>query len=122
VRSLVLGQFELGYGAVTDLAQRLGMAKQAVSSLADRLVTLGYCDRLRDDANRRQVLLRPTDDGRDAAAVLRTAVADIDRRMLGHLSDRDRESFRRALVILARPGARKLGRIAKEFAEQRCIK
>jgi hypothetical protein len=31
------------------------------------------------------------------------------------------ESFRRALVLLARPGASKLGRIAKEFAEQRCI-
>jgi len=55
--------FVLAGPLVTDLARRTGMAKQAVSRLADRLVILGYCDRQRSQTNRRQVLLRPTQEG-----------------------------------------------------------
>src|ERR1700759_1002597 len=54
-------------GTVGVLATRLGLTKQAVSRLADRPVILGYCDRRRDEGNRRQVLL-PTSEGGGRAA------------------------------------------------------
>ncbi len=90
-------------GSVTDLGRRLGMAKQAVSRLADRLVTLGYCDRERSETNRRQVLLRPTREGAGAAAVLLAAIKQVDTTVLGCLDEREREAFGRTLGLLARP-------------------
>src|SRR6201996_8406823 len=61
-------------GTVTALASRLGLTKQAVSRLADRLVGLGYCDRRRDEVTRRQVLLRSSEAGSRVAAVLRSGL------------------------------------------------
>lgn len=92
-------------GTVGQLADRLGLAKQAVSRLADRLVTLGYCDRRRSESNRRQVLLRATDEGARAAAVLRTGIEQTDALLLGDLSEGERATFRRTLGAMARVSA-----------------
>ena len=93
-------------GTVGQLARRLGLTKQAVSRLADRLVTLGYCDRSRSETNRRQVLLRATDEGARAAAVLRAGIEQADALLLlDHLSDGERETFRRTLGLMARAAA-----------------
>lgn len=92
-------------GTVGQLAGRLGLAKQAVSRLADRLVTLGYCDRRRSEANRRQVLLRATDEGARAAAVLRAGIKQADALLLGDLSEGERATFLRTLAVMARAPA-----------------
>ena len=85
-------------GTVGDLARRLEMTKQAASRLADQLVALGYCDRERSETNRRQVLLRPTAEGRGAAMVLLAAIQKVDAGMLATLDAGQREVFHRALA------------------------
>lgn len=90
-------------GSVNDLARRLGTTKQAVSRLADRLVSLGYCDRRRSDTNRREVVLRPTAEGLDAATVLHTAIHDVDARIMSRLDQGERQAFHHALDLLAAP-------------------
>jgi DNA-binding MarR family transcriptional regulator len=88
-------------GTVGELARRLGLTKQAVSRLADRLVILGYCDRQRSEANRRQVLLQVTSAGARAAGVLRAGIGRADAQLAG-LGDGDRETFRETLAAMAR--------------------
>jgi DNA-binding MarR family transcriptional regulator len=88
-------------GTVNALAARLGLTKQAVSRLADRLVVLGYCDRRRDEVNRRQVRLRTSEAGARVAAVLRAGLDRADQRFLGGLTEAEREKFRRALAGMA---------------------
>ncbi len=90
-------------GTVGALAARLGLTKQAVSRLADRLVILGYCDRRRDEVNRRQVLLRASEAGARAVAVLRAGLERADQRFLNGLGEADREGFRKALAAMAGP-------------------
>jgi DNA-binding MarR family transcriptional regulator len=91
-------------GTVGDLADRLGIVKQAASRLADTLVTLGYCDRERSQENRRQVLLRVTEEGTGAAAVLVDAIEAVDQKILGLLDAGELRAFRGALALLARAG------------------
>ncbi len=93
-------------GTVNDLAHRLGLTKQAVSRLTERLVILGYCDRRRSQVNRRQVMLSVTEDGAGAAAALLAAVEEADEVLLAALGDAERAAFRRALAVMAvMPGA-----------------
>jgi DNA-binding MarR family transcriptional regulator len=89
-------------GTVSALARRLGLTKQAVSRLADRLVGLGYCDRRRSETNRREVLLQASPEGTRAARVLRAALEQTDERVLGGLGSSGREAFGRALEGMAR--------------------
>ncbi len=88
-------------GTVGELAHRLGLTKQAVSRLADRLVILGYCDRRRSEANRRQVLLRATSEGARAADVLRAGIERADARLLDGLGPAGRTLLRKALAAMA---------------------
>lgn len=93
-------------GTVNDLAGRLGLTKQAVSRLTERLVVLGYCDRRRGEVNRRQVMLSVTDAGAGAAAALLAGIAAVDEAMLGPVGDAERAAFRRVLAVVAEmPGA-----------------
>jgi DNA-binding MarR family transcriptional regulator len=88
-------------GTVGALATRLGLTKQAVSRLADRLVILGYCDRRRDETNRRRVLLRASEAGTRAAAVLRAGLDRADQRFLSGLGTAEREGFRTGLAMMS---------------------
>jgi DNA-binding MarR family transcriptional regulator len=91
-------------GSVGDLAGRLRIQKQAASRLADTLVTLGYCERERSEANRRQVLLHITHAGASAAAALLSAIENVDAEILGQLDDTQRQAFRRTLALLTGTG------------------
>ncbi|HWG11832.1 MAG TPA: MarR family transcriptional regulator [Streptosporangiaceae bacterium] len=88
-------------GTVGALARRLGLTKQAVSRLADRLVGLGYCDRRRSETNRREVLLQTSPEGARAAGVLRAGLEQADARFLGGLGEAERDVFRTTLAALA---------------------
>jgi DNA-binding MarR family transcriptional regulator len=86
---------------VGALARRLGLTKQAVSRLADRLVGLGYCDRRRSETNRREVLLQATAEGARAAGVLRVGLERADAQVLDGLAEAEREVFRETLAGMA---------------------
>ncbi|MFJ1540705.1 MarR family winged helix-turn-helix transcriptional regulator [Micromonospora chalcea] len=49
----------------SDLGQRLGVSKQAAGKTVDRLVALGYLERVDDPADARRRLVRMTTKGRD---------------------------------------------------------
>ncbi|MFG2054095.1 MarR family winged helix-turn-helix transcriptional regulator [Micromonospora sp. NPDC048930] len=57
----------VGAGGITasDLGQRLGVSKQAAGKTVDRLVVLGYLERVDDPADARRKLVRMTDKGLD---------------------------------------------------------
>src|ERR1700761_3326980 len=79
-----------GYGPIMPAAAWLLLAMDrapgTVNRLADRLVVLGYCDRRRDEVNRRRVRLRTSEAGTRVAAVLRAGLDRADRRVLGELT------------------------------------
>jgi len=60
---------------VTDLAERVGMTKQALGEFADALEERGLLETVRDPADRRVRILRPTALGRRAVTQA-TAVID----------------------------------------------
>lgn len=92
-------------GTVGELARRLSTSKQAVSRLAERLVGLGYCDRRRGVANRRQVTVSTTGEGAAAAEALRAGLEAADAVLLDGLSEDDRDTFCRVLAHVATASA-----------------
>jgi DNA-binding MarR family transcriptional regulator len=64
-----------------ELGGLLGVSKQAVSQLLDRLVLRGYVVRSIDTEDRRRMRLALTDRGKEVAAVCRLAVDRVERRI-----------------------------------------
>ncbi len=50
----------------SELGRRLGVSKQAAGKTVDRLVELGYAERVADENDARRKLVRPTPRGVDA--------------------------------------------------------
>ncbi len=61
---------ERGSATPGALAAALGITTGSVTTLLDRLATLGYLGRARDPADRRRVAVRPTRTAAEAAAQL----------------------------------------------------
>ena len=91
--------------APADAIRLLGVTKQAASQLIDTLVLRGYVERTTDAADRRRMVLKPTERGRAAASAVRAAVAEIDDELATRLSPADRASFRAGLGALIEIGA-----------------
>ena len=64
---------------ITDMADRAGVTKQAVTLMVDHLEAGGYVVRLADPTDRRAKLVVLTERGAAAAEVSRRAAADIER-------------------------------------------
>lgn len=65
---------------VTDLAERVGMTKQALGEFANALEERGLLESVRDAADRRVRILRLTDDGRVAVEASERVIADVEQR------------------------------------------
>jgi DNA-binding MarR family transcriptional regulator len=63
---------------VTDLANRAGMTKQSLGELATTLEVQGLLESVRDPADRRVRILRPTADGMAAARVGQQVIEDLE--------------------------------------------
>ena len=83
---------------VTDLAERMGMTKQALGEFADDLERLGLLETVRDPADRRVRILRPTARGRKAVAVSEAVIAGIEAQWRERLGPRKWDQLRRLLV------------------------
>jgi DNA-binding MarR family transcriptional regulator len=57
-----------GEETVTGLAKRISLSQGTVTAILDRLENRGYVARTRSDEDRRRVLVRTTDEGREIAA------------------------------------------------------
>jgi DNA-binding MarR family transcriptional regulator len=85
---------------MVDLADRLGVVPRSVTTLVDALEAAGLVTRTPDPANRRSLLVVPTDKGRATrdrmAAVRRAAVAEL----LAPLSAEQRETLCELLTVI----------------------
>ncbi len=82
---------------VTDLAERVGMTKQALGEFANDLERQGLLETVRDPADRRVRILRPTRRGRQAVAAAEALIAEIEGEWRERLGPRKWGQLRRLL-------------------------
>lgn len=92
---------------VTDLADRVGMTKQALGEFADVLEEKGLLETVRDPADRRVRILRPTPRGLEAVAASRALIDRIERRWRRRLGAAKWDQLKRLLgeAYASRPAA-----------------
>jgi DNA-binding MarR family transcriptional regulator len=83
---------------VTDLAGRVGMTKQALGEFANELERQGLLETVRDPADRRVRILRPTRRGRQAVAAAEGLIAEIEDEWRERLGPRKWDQLRRLLL------------------------
>jgi len=98
----VLGILAEGSAAASGLADRLAVRRPSITSLIDGLVARGLVDRRQEDADRRRVALRLTDEGTRTLAAADRAVDDYLVSIAGHLNDKDEAMALRSLELWAR--------------------
>lgn len=86
---------------VTDLALRVGMTKQALGEFANDLERLGHLESVRDPADRRVRILRPTPRGLAAVAASDELIASVEARWRERLGSRRWQQLRRLLTEAA---------------------
>ncbi|MDA8065911.1 MAG: MarR family transcriptional regulator [Thermaerobacter sp.] len=94
VGQLAFLRFLAYQGSITagEVAEHVGVAPSAVTAMADRLCAQGIVERLRDEADRRQVRLSLTPEGRAVAGQL---MEELKSSVLDRLDDRDMQDLRR---------------------------
>lgn len=80
---LLLYRLSSGQTQMTELAQRAGVTRQAVSLLVDQLYAAGYVERMVNPADRRARVLLLTDRGEAAAAGVNRCFQRIRERWAG---------------------------------------
>jgi DNA-binding MarR family transcriptional regulator len=75
------------------LGQALGAIPSSVSRLCDRLQASGLVSRAANDANRREITIRLTADGRQLLTTLHTTRADNLTSVLGRMSPASRDAL-----------------------------
>jgi DNA-binding MarR family transcriptional regulator len=80
-----------------NVAEELGISKQAASQLVDVLVLRGYCERVPDADDRRRVSVGLTERGRAAAAEVERAVDRVDGALLDRFGERRLREVREVL-------------------------
>jgi len=85
---------------VTDLAERVGMTKQALGEFANDLEARGLIESLRDPHDRRVRILRPTRRGLAAVAAADEVIGRLEDRWRERLGPRDWQRLRRSLTTL----------------------
>ena len=98
----VLGILAEGSAAASGLADRLAVRRPSITAVIDGLVARGLVDRRQEDADRRRVALRLTDDGVRTLAAADQAVDDYLVSIAGHLPDKEEALALRSLELWAR--------------------
>jgi len=98
----VLGILAEGAAAASGLADRLAVRRPSITALIDGLVARGLVDRRQEDADRRRVALRLTDEGARILVEADRAVDDYLVSIAGHLPDKDEAMALRSLELWAR--------------------
>jgi DNA-binding MarR family transcriptional regulator len=106
-RDVTIGQLHVlitlsEQGAMTmgQLAQRLGMSLSAASSFIDRLEDKGYVARLRDDQDRRIVMVDVSERGRELASELVGSQREQMGRLLDTMGTAELTTFLKGLEAL----------------------
>jgi MarR family transcriptional regulator, organic hydroperoxide resistance regulator len=86
---------------VSELGAAVGARPSTLTGVLDRLERRGHITRGARPGDRRAVLIELTDSGRLAAATIRRAVAELERRALGDLPPEAISALRTALQAMA---------------------
>lgn len=89
----------------SELADRLGLTRGAVSKLVDRLVAKELATTRSDRGDRRSQLVALTTSGRRLVPVLAALADENDAEVFGHLDRDQRVALRETLVAIARRNA-----------------
>jgi long-chain acyl-CoA synthetase len=98
----VLGILAEGSAAASGLADRLAVRRPSITALIDGLVARDLVDRRQEDADRRRVALRLTDEGARILAEADRTVDDYLVSIAGHLPDEDEAMALHSLELWAR--------------------
>jgi DNA-binding MarR family transcriptional regulator len=99
--SFVLGAMARQGGSAADMADGLGVTKQAASQLIDTLVVRGYLTRRVNPEDRRRMLIELTDRGRAAAGAIRAGIEEVDAELASMISPNELTGLRAGLHALA---------------------
>jgi DNA-binding MarR family transcriptional regulator len=77
----VIGAIARTTAPLSEVVRQLGVSKQAAGQLVDTLVIRGYLDRSVDPADRRRLVVRLTERGREAAVIIRAASDSLEAEM-----------------------------------------
>lgn len=89
---------------VTDLAERVGMTKQALGEFANDLEQRGLLETVRDPADKRVRILRPTRSGRKAVEASQAVIDELEREWRRRLGARKWDQLRTLLSEAAAAG------------------
>jgi DNA-binding MarR family transcriptional regulator len=85
---------------LTELAERACMTKQTVGEVASDLEKLGYVERVPDPADGRAKIIRLTSRGRDAQAIGRGLVDELERDWAERYGEENVAALRQALEVI----------------------
>jgi DNA-binding MarR family transcriptional regulator len=91
---------EIAPCSINDLHHRFGHKRSTLTSLLDRLEERGWVRRGTHPASRRLTLVELTEDGRLIADRTRSAVRELEARLMSHLESADMVAFARVLSAL----------------------
>jgi DNA-binding MarR family transcriptional regulator len=98
----VFGFIDIDAGSrLTDLAERSGLTKQAVSEVIPELEALGYLTREPDPRDRRAKIIKLTPKGRDACLTGRRLFAEIEAEWAEQFGDELLSALREAAERIA---------------------
>ena len=104
----VFGNIDPEGSRLTDLAERAHMTKQSVGEVTSDLEQRGYVERIPDPGDGRAKIIRLTDRGRDAQALGRGLIDDIEREWAERFGEQRVAALRDALEAIT---AERLGAI-----------
>ena len=88
--------------SVSDISQRLSIAKPNITPLVDRLLMRGYVSRQRDDNDHRVINILITEAGSEMLADIHETIAEQIRLQTDHLSAADFKELAEALDSVTR--------------------
>ena len=102
---LVIERLSISGTRGTELAESIGLTKQATGQLLDRMTDLGYVERVPDPADGRAKIIQLTERGRHAANTLRSNAEETDAywaEVLGAARHRQLRSALASLIAASR--------------------
>ena len=91
----------MGDLSLTELSGRMSARNSTLTGIVDRMERDGLVQRERSQTDRRVVLIRPTEKGREVARSVPVSAMEIFATALGGLEGEDRRELRRILSSLA---------------------
>jgi DNA-binding MarR family transcriptional regulator len=97
---LVIERLLISEARATEIAEAIGLTKQATGQIIDRMDELGYVQRVPDPSDGRAKVLQLTDRGQRAAQTLRSIADENEKKMLAALGHTRYRQLRAALGSL----------------------